>query len=128
MALPASFIQGGYLTPQQARIKSGARHRRLMIGTEGRADTGKTEFILSAPGPGIVLCIDRGFDAVFDNRNPPTARRDDFMFKIITAPGPLQALQADYVKHHDSVREELYKAIGMVDAITIAIDGYSDCW
>lgn len=127
MTLPKSFATDGFITARQA-VTGGRKYRRLLIGTEGLANTGKTEFILSCPGPGIAICLDRNFDATFDNPNPPPSRRDDFAFKVVTAPGPTQAQQNEYVAHYTEFRDALYRAIANVDARTVAIDGDSDAW
>lgn len=126
MALPTSFASQGFMPPEQARKKG--KFRRLLIGTEGRADSGKSEFCLSAPGPGVVICLDRGFDAIFDNRTPPSTRRDDFGFKIISAPVATQAQQPVYLEHWKIFREEFYKALDNPDARTVVVDGDSDSW
>lgn len=102
--------------------------RRLMIGTDGESNTGKTEFILSCPGPGIVLCLDRGFDSVYDNPKPPLARRDDFAMKVVPVPMSGTKTQPDYVKYWTDFRSEFYKALDNQDAVTVAIDGDSDSW
>lgn len=128
MPIPPSLLRDGYSTPEQARHKVGSKTRRLLIGTEGRGDTGKTEFLLTCPGPGIILCLDRGFDAMLDNPDPPKSRRDDFAFKIITAPVATQAVQSTYLEHFRSFREEFYKALAHPDARTVCIDGDSDSW
>ena len=75
--IPQSVFKAGYYTPEVAR-RRGRKYRGLMLAIEGRSDTGKTEFMLSAPGPGSILAMDRGFDAVFDNPMPPPTRRQDF--------------------------------------------------
>lgn len=128
MPIPQSILRAGFQTPEQARRVVTSKTRRLLIGTEGRPDTGKTEFLLTCPGPGIVLCLDRGFDAMYDNPNPPPARRDDFGFKIITAPAATQAVQSTYLEHWRSFKEEFYKALTLADVKTICIDGDSDSW
>src|SRR5690349_14269148 len=84
--LPASFMRAGFVPPEQARRRGGTKFRGLMLATEGRSDTGKTEFLLSAPGPGVILACDRGFDAVFDNQAPPPSRRTDFGIKTLQMP------------------------------------------
>lgn len=127
MTLPRSFMADGFVTAQQA-VHGGRKFRRLMIGTEGLTDTGKTEFILSCPGPGIIICMDRNFDAMLDNPNPPASRRDDFAFKVISAPLSTSAAQDEYVKYFTDYRTQLYKAIANADARTVAIDGDSDSW
>jgi hypothetical protein len=130
MALPASFARDGFVTAENARkrmkLSNGRLLKSLMIGTEGESDTGKTEFILSCPGPGIVICIDRGFEPVFDNPAPPPARRSDFAFKIIEAPMDTAATQDAYINYFKMCREETYKACANLDAVTVAIDGDSD--
>jgi hypothetical protein len=124
MPLPPSFSRDGFLPASQIRGKV----RRLLIGTEGWSNTGKTEFILSAPGPGIVLGLDRGFDAVFDNPRPPAARRDDFAFKALGVPLPTQAAQPEYLQYWRDFYELWKKALANPDARTVALDGDSDSW
>lgn len=132
MPLPKSFTDQGFLTPDQAR-RQGRKLKGLMIGTQGGANTGKTEFILTCPGPGIVLCIDRGFDAIFDNPNPPPTRRDDFAFSVTKAPAPTQhsdgpAGMAKYKTYWQDFYNDYTKALSNGDARTIGIDGDSDTW
>lgn len=122
--LPASFARDGFITPSALRGK----RRRLMVGTEGPADSGKTEFSLSAPGPGIVLCLDRGFDAVLDNQNPPASRREDFAFKVITVPMATQVTQPTFVEYWKAFYNEYKKALDNPDARTVVLDGDSDSW
>lgn len=123
MPMPASFLRDGFIEPKAIR-----KQRRLMIGTDGPSNSGKTEFAISAPGPGIVLALDRGFDAMLDNQNPPEARRDDFAFSVIQAPLATQALQEDYKKYWLDFYERYKKALANTDAKTIVIDGDSDSW
>ncbi len=124
MSLPASFIREGFLPPDKLR----GEYKRLMIGTDGSSETGKTEFILSAPGPGIVVCLDRGFDAMLDNPNPPAARRSDFGFKSISVPLATQATQAVFLDYWRQFYTEWKKALDNPDARTVALDGDSDSW
>ena len=95
---------------------------------EGPRDTGKTEFSLSAPGPGVVLCLDRGFDAVLDNAEPPPTRRDDFGFKVIKVPKLTSATQDEFKQYWVDYRKSLYAALDNTDARTIVMDGDSDSW
>lgn len=131
MALPPSFLRDGF------EPASAARKRRhlprlnrpgIMIGTEGETNTGKTEFGLSAPGPGIVLCVDRGFDGVLDNPNPPASRRSDFAFKVIDAPMASQAAQVDYLAAWRSFYADYKRALSNPDCLTVLLDGDSDTW
>lgn len=132
MALPASFLRDGFVMPSQARkrhkLPNGALLKPLMIGTEGVSNSGKSEFILSCPGPGIAICIDRGMEPVFDNPRPPKARRDDFAVKYMTVPLLGQTLQPEYLEYFKQCRSAIYTAIANPDALTIAIDGDSDFW
>lgn len=122
MALPASFTKDGFGPIPKTKFK------RLMIGSDGPTNTGKTEFILSAPGPGIVICLDRGFDAMLDNPYPPPTRRNDYAFKVITAPLATQALQDAYKKYWGDFYTVLKSATDNPDARVVGIDGDSDSW
>lgn len=124
--LPASFARDGFVMPDVARKKG--KFKRLLIGTEGRADSGKTEFALSAPGPGLVICLDRQFDAIFDNPRPPPTRRSDFGFKVIEIPAATQVDQPEYLKQWVNFKLEFYKALDNADARTVVLDGDSDSW
>ncbi|MBU6231694.1 hypothetical protein KGP36_03415 [Patescibacteria group bacterium] len=123
--LPASFARDGFLPPDQLRK---GKLRRLMVGTDGWPNTGKTEFALSAPGPGIVICLDRGFESMLDNPHPPVTRRSDFAFKVITVPLPTQLKQPEYVEHWRAFYSEYLKALANPDARTVVLDGDSDSW
>jgi hypothetical protein len=118
MALPASFKQHGFVSAVNVRPA-----RSLMLSLEGVRDTGKTEFSLSAPGPGIVLCLDRGFDAVLDNAEPPPTRRDDFGFKVIKVPKLTSATQDQFKQYWTDYRTSLYAALDNPDARTTVMDG-----
>jgi hypothetical protein len=124
MPLPASFARDGFFPAEKMRGK----HRHLLIGTEGLPNTGKTEFACSAPGPGIVICLDRGFDAMLDNPNPPKSRRDDFAFKTIKIPLATQAAQPEYLQYWRDFYAEYKKALDNPDARTVVLDGDSDSW
>lgn len=126
MSLPASFLKDGFIPPGQLRK---GKYRRLMIGTEGGANTGKTEFILSAPGPGINICLDRGFDACLDNPDPPSTRREDFAFHVVTAPLASQSQDPKfYLEYWRGFYGVYKKALDNADARTVAVDGDSDSW
>lgn len=123
MTLPASFAKDGFVSAASVR-----KHRRLLIGTDGISDSGKTEFALSAPGPGIVLALDRGFDAMLDNQNPPVSRREDFGFKVITVPLATQLTQNEYKEYWKAFYAEYRRALENKDCRTVVIDGDSDSW
>lgn len=121
--IPASFRKSGFLPIEEVRKK-----RRVMITTEGIPNSGKTEFAMSAPGPGIVICVDRGFDAVFDNNHPPKTRRDDFAFKIVLPPANTAVKQDVYLEKFKAFRNDLYMALDNPDVKTVVVDGDSDTW
>lgn len=125
MTLPASFLRDGFVG-----IEALAKKRpRLMVGTEGRSNTGKTEFALSAPGPGIALCLDRGFEAMLHNPNPPETRRDDFAFDVVPVMMATQSNKADvYLPYWQRFYIRFLKALDNLDARTILLDGDSDSW
>lgn len=121
MPLPPSFARDGFITPKQ-------RLHRVLIGTEGGAHTGKTEFGWSCPGPGIHLALDRGYDAALDNPNPPSTRNAD-AFAIVPVNIPL-ATQADIAGYRTwwaKFYAEFYlKALNNAEARTVILDGDSD--
>lgn len=121
--LPASFFRDGFYPAADMSTKP-----RLMIGTDGPPDSGKTEFILSAPGPGIVICLDRGYDGCLMNANPPKARRRDYAFKSISVPLATQVAQPVYLDYWKSFYAEYKKALDNPDARTVGLDGDSDSW
>jgi len=134
MSLPTSFLRDGFQPAAQARVRmklpNGRFLKPLLIGTEGETNTGKSEFILSCPGPGIFIALDRGFDGLLDNPNPPKERKSDqFAFKVIKVPlntGPTaKGMYEDYFRE---TRSTFYKALDNTDAVTVAIDGDSDFW
>lgn len=127
MPLPASFKAAGFTDPETAR-RGGRKFKRLMVGIDGPPDSGKTEFILSAPGPGIIECLDRGFDAVFDNPSPPKTRRDDFAFKVVQAPMATQADKAMFVTYWRQFYEIYKAALDLPECRTFGLDGDTDSW
>lgn len=122
MALPASFARDGFVDLHTLKGK----YRRLMIGTDGPPNSGKTEFGLSAPGPGIVLCLDRGFDAMLDNANPPPTRQTNFSFKVVKSTST--TLQSEFMDDWKAFKDDFRKAMANPDARTVVIDGDSDSW
>lgn len=122
MTLPASFAKAGFLSPDKIRGKL----RHLLMGTEGWSNTGKTEFLCSAPGPGIIICLDRGFESMLDNPNPPPTRRDDFAFKVIKIPLATQA--EDFKAYWKEFYSIFRGALDNPDCRTIGLDTDSDSW
>ena len=131
MALPASFIRDGFLPAADIRKRRCLPHLKrpgIMIGTDGLTNTGKTEFALSAPTPGIFIPIDRGFDGCLDNPNPPNSRMRDWGFKVIQAPLSTQSTQPEYLKYWKEFYGEFKRALDNPDCMTVVLDGDSDSW
>jgi hypothetical protein len=132
MPLPASFARDGFVSAAEVRKRRhlpGLNRPGILIGTEGETNTGKSEFGLSAPGPGIYLCVDRGFDGMLDNPNPPSWRKaDNFAFKVIAAPLATQTNQPEYLKYWKEFYGEYTKALANPDCRTVVLDGDSDSW
>lgn len=131
MPIPQSFIRDGFKTAAQARTRRnlpGLKRSGIMIGTEGETNTGKSEFILSCPGPGIVLPVDRGYDTMMDNPRPPKSRRDDFVFDEIQLAMSAMKFEEGYIQNWQNFYGRLMKALANLDARTVAIDGDSDTW
>lgn len=125
MTLPLSFQRHGFLPPEQLVKK----YRRLLIGSEGGANTGKTEFALSAPGPGILLALDRGYESVLDNPEPPATRNvDQWAFKPIVVPLATQMQQSQYLTYWKAFYSEYLAALSILEARTVIVDGDSDSW
>lgn len=124
MTLPTSFLRDGFVGPEQIRPK----RRRLLIGTDGPTDSGKTEFLLSCPGPGLIVCLDRNYEAVLDNPHPPESRRGDFAFRHIQVPLAGTMTQEGFLKYWRDFYEEYKKMLANPDALTAAVDGDSDSW
>lgn len=121
MTLPASFKD--YQTAMQM-----LRNKRLMIGTDGLSDSGKTEFALSIPGPGIALCLDRAIDGVLQNPTPPAARNRDWVFDVVAVPLASSSTQAVYLEYWKKFYERFKLACANPDAKVVLLDGDSDSW
>jgi hypothetical protein len=128
--IPASFAKQGYapINGVGSATKSGLH--RLMIGSEGAPDSGKTEFALSAPGPGQAICVDRGIDGVLDNPSPPTARQENWAYKVVVIPSACQfaAQGSNYVPYWEEFYKEWKGALANPDTRTVLLDGDSDTW
>lgn len=103
---------------------------RLMLGIEGLADSGKTEFAFSAP-PGIgVLAIDRGYEHVVSNPKPPKTRQSNISLCLFPVPQPGQ--DPGEGKTYKIVWDEFYKVYreSVINPAyrTIVVDGDSDTW
>lgn len=121
--LPKSFEAAGFVAPSAVR-----KRRRLLIGTDGPSDSGKSEFILSCPGPGMIICLDRGIDKVIDNPNPPECR-GNFGIKTIKVPATTDSNDTSFFQNYWKDFKDAYNAAcANDDCITLGIDGDSDSW
>lgn len=104
--------------------------RRLMIGTDGWTNSGKTEFGLSAPGPIVILPVDCSYDSMLDNPHPPKWRDlTKVYFDDIKIPNSAQvASTSEYAEHFKKYRARLYELLAVPDIRTLVIDGDSDSW
>lgn len=130
--LPPSFTRDGFVSLTNAvprrKTPSGRVLKHLLVGIDGESDTGKSEFCLSAPGPGLAVMVDRNFDAMLDNPTPPLSRRPDFGVKVIKFPLQTTVQQAVFLEYFNMFRDWFYKALDNPDATTVIIDGDSDSW
>lgn len=122
MALPASFARDGFGPPAKSKFKG------VLIGSDGDAGTGKSEFAHSAPGPGIFINIDRGLDAMLDNPSPPKTRRPDFAYHAIKTPMAEGGTHEEFKLGWALFRDTCYKAIRNQDVRSVIIDGDTDSW
>ena len=127
--LPASLTKGIYKTVQQFLPK----RRRLMIGTEGPSESGKTRFMLTCPGPVVILAVDRGVEGCLEVNND----RDDvavipFMVPRASVTDVTKSMQdlnnTEYVNAWRDLRSKYYQALDNVDARTVCLDGDTDSW
>lgn len=127
--LPPSFKMLGAVTVDESRTRRiipGGKRPGIMIKSYGVTQSGKTEFALSAPDPGIILCVDKQADGVMDNSKPPETRRDNWGWVDYELPVDKQA--ADFKGAWASYRDKLYECVKNADAKTVIIDGDSDTW
>lgn len=124
MPLPLSIQRLGVKTPQEIAKK----RKRLMIGTQGESEAGKTEFICSAPGYGIVNCLDRGHEGMLDNPKPPDTRQDSFLFKVFELPRESQVEKPEFLKAWINYRDAIYEQLKVPEVYTIGIDTDSVAW
>lgn len=125
MSLPASFSRDGFSGIPTSRF------RGLMIGTEGAANTGKTEFAWSAPGPAIHLALDRGHRATLENPDPPTSRclvaGESLVVQPIECPLNTGVTREQALASWRLFYQERYiKALHNGDVRTVILDGDSD--
>lgn len=125
MALPASFRRDGFVRPAQSRF------RGVMIGTEGGANTGKTEFAWSAPGPGIHHALDRGHRSTLENNEPPSTRNliegDNLLILPTEVPLNSGTTKEQALASWRTWYENHYKkSLSNVDVRTVILDGDSD--
>jgi len=129
MPLPSSFKAIGAGTLDEARIRRripGGTRPGVLVKTFGPTNSGKTEFALSCPDPGIHLMVDKQSDAVWDNSNPPEARRPEWGMVDYQIPMPTQA--GDYKEAWKDYYTKLNQCWTNPDARTLVIDGDAETW
>ena len=127
MPLPPSFARDGYVALD--KVPRRGKFKRLMVGTDGWSNTGKSEFALSAPGPIEWLCLDRGYESLLDNPRPPQTRRKDVAIKVLPIPLASQAGQTEYVKYWKEIFWPSYmSALENPNSRTVVLDTDSDTW
>lgn len=124
--IPAALAQKGFVTA--AKLRPAGKLRRLLIGCEGAADSGKTEFALSAPGVGMAVVMDRGIDPIFDNPTPPKTRNPDFGFRVISTPLATAGTQQEFLDAWKAYRGAAYDAAFDAAVRVVVLDGDSDSW
>ena len=111
--------------------------RRLMIGIDGLADTGKTEFALTFPPPICALFIDQGYEHVIGRLNPPPARQQDIDYRVFQLPQAGMSVsgastQDDNQKAYKQIWSDFYAnyilAISSPRYRTVLVDGDSETW
>lgn len=126
MPLPASFLKDGFVSAKA--LQGQRKFRRLMIGTDGPSDSGKSNWANTAPGPIINLCVDRGHEGMLDNPKSSASQRDDVAFKVIPIPLATTQAQPQYIEYWRTFYEEYKKALLNPDVRTVVLDGDSDSW
>ncbi len=133
--LPRSFEKDGFISPSKTRgkVNLGTPQKPLwlkplMIGQDGESDSGKTEFALSVPGVIQMVSVDRNFNGVFDNPNPPAERNPRVGIKVIQPPLQGQATKVEYGQYYALIRDSFYGALSSPDSTCVFMDGDSDFW
>lgn len=124
MTLPASFRQYQQPTP---------RYRGILIGVEGAANTGKTEFCWSAPGPAIHIAMDRGHRSALENQSPPASRTlqdgESVLIRTVNVPLNMDTTQPQALAIWQTfVKEHYIWSLENRDARTVILDGDTDSW
>lgn len=136
---PATTIPGKSINPGEGikalesagyvSISKPRKRRRIMMGTDGPPDTGKTEFILSIPGRGALIALDRGFEGALQNPRPPVSRNSNWYIKEISIPLNLQLSTAnEYMEYWNKVKTECYSILNNPDLDNVGFDGDSDSY
>jgi hypothetical protein len=129
MPLPTSFKAIGATTLNEARMRRkipGGTRPGVLIKNYGPTNSGKTEFGLSCPDPGIHLMVDKQSDAVWDNPTPPESRRPNWGLVDYQIPMPTQA--GDYKEAWQNYYTKLKQCWENPDANTIVVDGDVETW
>lgn len=119
---PASFAK------LQTTVKK-PKFKRLVIATQGGDNVGKTEFILSMPGPGTCTCVDRGYEGTMENLTPPEERNKSILIiPYNLAHNKEKDGQDEYKADWIAFKKHCYECLDNTDSISAAIDGGSDAY
>jgi hypothetical protein len=126
---PAPVAANGSADPNASledlgfELSEGVIPRRLMIGTQGKERTGKTDFALrTAPEPLVYIGLDPGHEGVIEKYE-----RTRKIYKYIHNIPPV-ALQEHYLSHWLKVRDMITKAINHQDVRSVILDTGTDIW
>src|SRR3990167_11178145 len=123
MTLPRSFAV-------EFKQPISSRYKGILIGSEGGANSGKTEFAWSAPGPAIHLALDKGHSGVLESQTAPESRTliDGENLLILPISSPMNT--GTTKEQAQALWRGVYggphmKALGNVGARTALFDGGS---
>lgn len=121
--MPASLAQRGYVT-----LETLKKRRGVLICLDGPTDTGKTEFMMSGPGPGAIIAVDRNHEHTIKNPEPPKARNDNFFVHDLQIPMVGTEKQDGFKEAFTKYRSELYDLLAEPALRSVCVDGDAETW
>lgn len=122
--VPSDLASLGFESPSEE-----APHR-LLLGTEGPERSGKTELLLSAPGPIGILNFDWGLEGVVE-KWVRKGRKKVWVYNVripvIAGMSPAKA-QSACLSVLSPAKDAYFKMIEHADVRTVGIDTGSDLW
>lgn len=123
MNIPPSLANRGYETLETVNKKRG-----VLICIDGPTDTGKTEFMLSGPGPGAIIAVDRNHEHTMKNPEPPESRNQNFFIHDLHIPLIGTAKQDGFKEAFEGYRNELYYLLAEKSLRSVCTDGDAETW